>query len=373
MTTPIWAIEGVELDSTGDSVADRLADRILSIQSVIGTGNVHVPKFTGDIHYVEPGGDNGNDGASPDTAFLTVVYAISQAAAGDAITVGAGTYDEDGMDLGLNGLELWCEIGTIFQNTAAATVLTVSGNDCRVTGLRTSQAGQVGFHVTGSRCVFEWCRATGSPTVGFDIDGGSVTILDGWVGQPTTTGYDVGVNGAKLIRCHATGTGGASRGFYVSAGLRAHVLYCTSIDNGTAGFETAVGADGHLFLDCASGGGDGDRVDAGVDNFWPGFVDRMRRQNHEHTYPESDGEGTAGDPVTVSNSTTDDAGGARDDQDYWGDTAVVVGVGVLTDSWTCLGLYMSAGTANDSRMTSSTLRNANETPSTVARKRCSRR
>jgi len=347
VATEAWLLEGASIGE-GDEIANSLADRILTIQGAVGGGEGHVPLFTGSIYYVDAAqADDTGDGKSPETAKKTVNAALGIVSAGDAITVKTGTYDEDGMDLDLVGLELWCENGAVFQNTTPGTVLTVSGADCYVRGLRTAQAGQIGVHITGTRCVFDWCRATGGPSVGFDIDGTSVTLRDCWAGQPTTTGFDVGVNGAKLIRCHATGTGAASRGFYVSGGLRGHFLNCTSIDNATAGFETAVGADIHLFLDCASGGGDGARVDSGMNNFWPGFADTMRREHHEHLYPVSDGEGTAGGPVTVSNSTTDDAAGNRDDQDYWGDPVCVIPPGALTNPWMSLGLYISAVTASD--------------------------
>jgi len=80
-------------------------------------------------------------------------------------------------------------------------------------------------------------------------------------------------------------------------------------------------------------GGDGGRVDAGEFSSWPGFADRMKREQHEHIYPVSAGEGAAGDPVTVNNSTTDGAGGVRQDQNYWGDVVVLVAPEVFTDSW----------------------------------------
>jgi len=94
-------------------------------------------------------------------------------------------------------------------------------------------------------------------------------------------------------------------------------------------------------------GGDGGRVDAGEFNSWPGFADRMKREQHEHIYPVSAGEGAAGDPVTVNNSTTDGAGGVRQDQNYWGDVVVLVAPEVFTVSWNCIGLYLHGNTAAD--------------------------
>jgi len=73
----------------------------------------------------------------------------------------------------------------------------------------------------------------------------------------------------------------------------------------------------------------------------------MRREQHEHIYPISDGEGTAGAPITVTNSTTDDAAGQRDDQDYWGDPHTIIPMATLTGAWRAIGLYIHAVTPAD--------------------------
>ena len=311
------------------------------------TGNLsHIPKFIGDLWFVDAEAGTSGDGKVPETAFLTIGEGIAAAGAGDAITVACGTYDEAGLDMALDCLELRAETGVIIVDSTPGTCLTVSGDNCRVIGVNTEQAGQVGFHVTGARCLFEDCRARSAPSVGFDVDGGSVTLRLCEVGQPATTGYDLGANGAKLQYCHAVGAGGTARGFYISGGDRCNLLNCTSLDNGGAGFEIAANCDFNMLYYCASGGGDGDRVDLGDDNMWVSFQDRMRREQHEHIYPLSDGEGTAGNSVTVVNSATDDLGGQRDDQDYWGDPVRVVPPTTITGAWFSIGLYIDAITAN---------------------------
>ena len=92
----------------------------------------HVPAFGGGIWYVNKGeGDDGNSGHTPHEAFETIGAGIAAASSGDAITVRAGTYTEEGLDLSLDALELWCEIGVLID-PAAGTALTVSGNSCRI-------------------------------------------------------------------------------------------------------------------------------------------------------------------------------------------------------------------------------------------------
>lgn len=308
----------------------------------------HIPKFIGEIWTVDgTNGNDNNDGTGPHEALATVSAAIAAAGAGDAIQVKAGTYDCGGIDLNKQALELWCELGVILTNTSGGAIVTMSANYTLVRGLRAMQAGQVGFHITGSRCVLEDCRGGPGVSVGFDIDGGSALLRDCFVGQASVTGFDIGANGAKLIDCHATGSGGATRGFYVSAGQRDYLLHCTSVGNATAGFEIVAGSNEFTIYDCASGGGDGDRIDSGERNFWPGFADRMRREHHEHIYPMGAGEGVAHDPVTVDNTTTNDAGGTREDQNYWGDVVRMIPPDTLTDMWFSLGLYIYANTASD--------------------------
>jgi len=307
----------------------------------------NIPKSMGNTWYANVNtGNDSNSGATPDSAFETIGAALDVAASGDKIQLACGIYDEPGLDLAKDCLQLLGETGVVIVDTTSGTCLTVSGDNCKMVEINTGQAGQIGFHVAGARAILEDCRARGAPSVGFDIDGNSVTLRLCEVGQAATTAYDIGANGAKLQYCHTVGSNGASRGFYISNGSRCNLLNCTSIDNGGAGFEIAAGCDFNMLYHCASGGGDGDRVDSGDNNMWVNFQDMMRREQHEHIYPLGDGEGTAGSSVIVANSTTDDAGGQRDDQDYWGDPRRIIPPGTLTDAWSSVGLYVDAITAN---------------------------
>ena len=304
----------------------------------------HIPKFTGTIWYVD--GTNGDDlhaGTEPGTARATIASALLSALAGDAITVRSGTYTEN-VELALDGLELWCELGTLLDG-----ILTVSGNTCRVTGLTASGAGGNAFDITGSGCVLEDCSAAGG-VIGFNVTGSLTTLCHGFASGYTATGFDVSVGQVHFELCIAQGNLTATRGFYLSTNAADAGFYrdCQTIANVTAGFETVAGADVNLFTDCSSGGSEGFRIDAGANNMWARFVDRMRREGHEHVYPPPSGEGVASVPVTIDNSVTDDSGaGPWDDQDYWGDVVRVIPPTTLTGPWWSLGLYIHATTAAD--------------------------
>ncbi len=232
----------------------------------------HTRLFTGDVWYVDAGVAATGDGRTPDNAFLTIDEGITAAAAGDAITVKAGTYDEAGLDLSLAGLELWCEAGAFIVDTTPGTCLTVSGGGCYINGAHFVQAGAVGVAVTGIGNILEDCIAVNC-TTGFDIDEHSTQLFNCVSAGSTVTAFDIAERNTILRDCHAPGLGGATRGYYLSnaAVTRSLLDNCTSADNATAGFETVTGTAGNIIKDCSSGAGDGRWVDADHANTWPGF------------------------------------------------------------------------------------------------------
>lgn len=233
----------------------------------------NIPKFGGDIWYVATGsGSDNNDGKRPARAKATIGAAIISSSAGDAINAKAGTYSENGLNLAADGLELWGEIGVIITN-GAGTCLTVSGDYCRVRGVKVKQAGQVGFAITGIGCVIEDCIAEDC-TIAYDIDGAENVLLRCEAINATTIGYDIATEENTLYLCNSIGTGtDTSRGFYLSH-TNAHenlLEQCLSLGNDTAGYATLAGADNNVFAYCTSGGKDGARADAGARNTWPEF------------------------------------------------------------------------------------------------------
>lgn len=224
------------------------------------------------MYHVSNDGSDENLGTAEEP-FETILHAIAAAAAGDAISVKAGTYDENGIDLNLMGLELWCEIGAVLNNSTPGTVLTVSGDYCRAVGPRLIQAGQTGLHVTGDRCEFDDCKGGPGLATGFDIDGSGARLRDCHAGSYTVTGYDIGANGCSIRDSSAIGTGGATRGFYVTGSAdRVRLWNCASVANATAGYAICTGCVNTLVKDCASGGGDGAKVDDGTDTEWANYT-----------------------------------------------------------------------------------------------------
>lgn len=310
---------------------------------------LHAPLFTGTVWYVDgTNGNDGNSGASPDQAKLTISGGIAVMLAGDALTIRAGDYDEDGLDLALEGLEMWGEIGAKILNTVGTECLTVSADHCRVRGMDFEQAGVMGVVVTGNECAIGTCRAD-MTTVGFDIDGIKNRIIDCQDLDSTVTGFDISSRDNLLWNCTSIAAGGASRGYYLSgAGAdQNNLINCHSLGNGTAGFEIVSGANLNKIAFCTSGGGDGETIDNGLNNDWPGYIDQLSTEHHEHIFPLSAGQGVAGDPVNVSNSTTDGAGGTRDDQDYWGDIVRIIPPDTLTSRWLSMGIYVHAVSTAD--------------------------
>lgn len=306
----------------------------------------HTPSFGGMLWFVSKTGHDSNPGQTPTQPFLTIGAAITAASAGDAITIKAGTYAEN-VVMSLDSLELWCEIGTVIAPNAGV-ALTVSGDNCRVRGELwiTAFAGSDGVDATGNYVnLFEVIVIGGAN--GFDVSGAGSTLRNCRAGQQTVAGFAITGSQGMYYGCNTVGVG-ATYGFRISGNASTGVVVdCTSTGHTTAGFSIASGSEDWTIKDGSSGAGDGDRVDSGTHNLWPGFFGRSRRQLHEHICPVSAGEGAAGDPVTVSNSTTDGGGGARDDQDYWGDIAVIVAPAAITSAWDCLGLYIHGNTAAD--------------------------
>ena len=68
--------------------------------------------------------------------------------------------------------------------------------------------------------------------------------------------------------------------------------------------------------------------------------------HHEHVWPACDGEGAAGDPVSVSTDAADKTHAAGTDKWFWGEPSVVVAPGAIAIDWSFHGLYLYANIAN---------------------------
>ena len=304
----------------------------------------HIPKFTGTIRFVSDArGLDTNSGLSPEEPFATIGNAINNSVAGDAIIVEAGDYYETDLDLNLIGLELWGEIGANIYNTTG-TALTVSARNCRVREIVLIAVGQIALDLTANYCVIEALTCAG-PATGIALSGLGNRLRDVTIGAPTTTGVDISGPFNELYNVIVSNAAVAARGFYLSSDEadQNSLEDCHSIGNTIAGFEVVYGADYNSFIKCTSGGGDGKRIDAGDFNLWD-IVEQLTTEHNEQMHPFSDGQGTAGDPITVDNTATDDTPDTRSDQNYWGDTVAIILPDVLTTFWESIGIYIFATT-----------------------------
>ena len=232
----------------------------------------HIPKFGGEIWFVsKTSGSDANDGMTPDAAFETIGVAITACAAGDAITIMAGTYVEDSIVLNKAGVELWGEIGVVITPAGASTCLQITGASCRIRGIKVTKASQIGFDIDGAGCVIEDCISEDN-SIAYDIDGALTTLVRCRDINATTTGFDLATADNLLYLCSSIGAG-AARGYYLSgSGADYNLLYQSiSTGNTTAGFEIVTGCAGNVIAYCVSGGSDGARVDADEINVWSNF------------------------------------------------------------------------------------------------------
>ena len=236
----------------------------------------HIPKFGGELWFVSKGsGADTNDGKVPDRAFETIGAAITACAAGDAITIMAGTYTED-VVLNKASVELWCEIGAILDS--AGTCLTVSGGYNKILGelLITPAANQIGVSIiTNTSNIFEDIIVMGAAsTCGFDIDTALNSLIRCRVTGIKATGkaYDIGASGNVLFDCSTAGTT-TSYGFYANgtALTKGKLVNCTSVGHQTSGYYLDEISQ-FTILNCSSGAGDGKWRDVDSVNVWSNFV-----------------------------------------------------------------------------------------------------
>ncbi len=173
----------------------------------LGTNNVW-PNFSPDEHNIQFGGTvwyidatNGaatNDGLTPITAYDTIGAATAVAAAGDAISIKAGTYTEN-VTMALAGLELWGEIGTVIVGT-----VTMSAATCRLRGVIVSPAAGNAINLTGNTCKIEDVQ-TVAGVIGFNIDSVQNIIIGCIASGYSATGYDIANYNVALESCLASG------------------------------------------------------------------------------------------------------------------------------------------------------------------------
>jgi len=234
----------------------------------------HIAKFTGDLFFVDAGmADDTEDGSTPQKAKKTIGAAITACAAGDRLTIKAGTYTETGIDLNKNSVEMFFEIGAIID-PATGTALTISANYCRVTceggALRITPAtDQTGVLVSGNFCYLNEIRVScfetdeaNSADLGFDITGDGADLRRCRVSSPDVAAFKIQGDKVKLEDC-CTG-GGTSAAAFASIGYwmtnncdKSRLNNCGSQGHGTSSFYIDSGCTNPCIRDCSSGVGDG--------------------------------------------------------------------------------------------------------------------
>ena len=311
----------------------------------------HVPAYGGEQYFVD--GVNGldtNTGGSPDNAFLTIGAAFLAVSDGDAITVRAATYTEIDLDLTADSVEVTFETGVIIipaTGSALTTSLTISGDYCSIKGPHKIEpvALSTGMIISGIEAKISDGKIAGGAT-GVSVTGLGTTFSNYVAGLQTDISWDImGVQG-RYFECGTVGVGTATYGFKIGAVSAGILRNCTSAGHGTAGFYAGAGSSGWTIIDCSSGSGDGTRVDDGENNMWANFHDTLRREQHGEIYPTPDGEGTAGDAISVTSDASDETNGAETTANYWGEPIFLVPVATFTDRWDFIGINVYASTTN---------------------------
>jgi len=313
-----------------------------------------IPKYLGNIYYVDKlGGNDANPGTSPEQAKATITAGIGLLAAGDKLIIGPGTYTEQ-VTLNVNQTALYFDLGAIID-PAAGDCLTISSNYCRVTcdggALRVNNdaGANSGVVVSGNwnylNEIRVACASTGD--IGFEITGDGNDLRGCRNSAPLTAAFKISGDKVKLENsCTGGESGDSSIGFWVTGSCdKARLKWCGSQGHETAGFQFDAGCTNIVCFQCESGGGDGHFVDNAT-NTHLDLNDRDSREQHEHTYPTPDGEGTAGSPVTVQSQINDETG-ADDTADYFGDVALVVPPATFAFDWFYRGMNIYATTTND--------------------------
>ena len=232
----------------------------------------HVPKFGGEIWYVNKGtGADTNGGHKPDDAFETIGAGITACSAGDAITIKAGTYTETGLDLNLDYVELWCEMGVIID-PASGTALTISGNSCKVMGMHkvTPDSAEIGVLVSGDECHIEHGKVVGG-TNGYQVTGTGNMLIDCAAAFQSVISFDIQGTQTRVTSCKTAGNT-TSTGYKISGGVDTGVLNgCTSVGHQTSGYYIDTGSSGWTILNCSSGSGDGPKRDIDDVNVWANY------------------------------------------------------------------------------------------------------
>ncbi len=231
----------------------------------------HIPKFGGELWFVDGGITASGNGRTPNTAFKTILEAHTACSDGDAITIKAGSYTED-VVISKNYVELWFEIGVSLTGTG--TCLTVSGDNCRIRGEFNVYplSAQVGVILSGDGIIITDCIILGtSAAAGIRVTGEVCDLYNIKIAGIAAGGKTFDIQGGKttIKQCGAAGNT-TSCGFYITGAIGL-LQDCFSTGNQTCGIYFGSGVNNWTVKQCTSGAGDGRWIDVDNAQMWDGF------------------------------------------------------------------------------------------------------
>ena len=244
---------------------------MLENKTIIQESDNHIPRFAGNVLYVDGSVSVSSDGKTPATPFKTIGEAISALSVGDAITIKAGTYTETGLNLNVDACEIWFEIGVIIA-PATGTCFTISGDYCKTQGMHTitGVSGEIGKLISGDSCYCEYGTISGGGT-GLKVTGSNFTGFKYACGNQTAVGFDLQGDKCRIDQGTTVGLG-ASYGYKINTGADIGVLRnCTSVGHETSGFYIDTLSADWTILGCSSGAGDGKWRDIDDNSIWSNF------------------------------------------------------------------------------------------------------
>lgn len=292
-------------------------------------------------HYVNKNGNDLNNGLTPETAKLTIQAGVDVLSEGDRLIIGPGTYTEN-INISTDFTQFFAEWGVSIVGT-----INISSFANIIEQFQALPSSGNGYNITGNSCEFVDCSALAG-VIGFNITGFQNRLIDCRTALYTQTGFNIENFNIIMLDCIAIGIGTNTRGYYFSDPAADSCLLsnCISNRNFLAGYEVVAGCNFNFFRDCISGSGDGKKIDENSTNIWVNFQDELPQQHNEYVYPLICGDGSVCAPVAVNNLATNDAGGTRTDQWYFGDTITIIPKDGITEEYKFFGLNINANTAN---------------------------
>lgn len=334
-----YRVEIGDHGSTKAADVDAVWDEILNAagHNIPGSAGRRLRQLDPDLFpvwYVDGvGGNDANDGDSPDHPFLTIGAALAVVGVGESIVVGAATYAEAALDLDVASVTLSLSRGAIITG-GGGTCLVVSAANCIViNGLYRPPGANIGIDVqaTGDDALIMNCR-TDTCSVGYDINASRCALVNCRSIDHSVTGFDISGDWGRFEHCESMGSG-AVRGFYLSVNTadNNHFHDCHSLGNTTAGWEVVAGADDNCFAFCAMAPSDGAVVDNGTDNGWGGFAEEELLTATAALEAEGAVFGTVNDVGATAEDFDTDLTEASDD--HYNNSRIVFLDGNLAEQW----------------------------------------